>query len=495
MLSNRIILSFLSCTILSAFLLFVFLTSQVRTTYGADTVVASLVNTIDTSSWSPPSPDPAGITYNPFTNTLFVADSEVDEMPIFQGKNVYETTLTGTLVSTADTLAFSNEPTDIAFNPDNGHYFFSNDGKNRVYEVALGTDGTLGTGDDVVTFISASAFGNTDTEGVGYGDGKLFVSDGTGMRIYVVNPGVNGLFDGIAPTGDDQVTSFDVGAFGVNDPEGVAYNPDNGTLFVVDYKRTTKLVIEVTTQGELVKKIDISQAGSIHPGGITYAPASNDPSKKHLYIVDRAVDNNSDANENDGKIYEMSLPTSAPTNTPTPTADPTLPTATPTQIPTPTSGQSILTFSPTADATVNQNTPNKNFGSVTTVVINTAPQKNFLMKFTVSGVNGKPVTQAKLRLRTTDGSDFGGNFYRVANNSWAENTVTWNNAPAADPAVIASLGKVTAGSWYEVDLSSLITADGTYSIRVSSQSANGAGYASKEGTAELRPQLIVTTAQ
>lgn len=475
-------------------LLLSFVTASTSRTNAADTVVATLVNTIDTSAWIPPSPDPAGITYNPFTNTLFVVDSEVDEMPIFQGKNVYETTLTGTLVSTADTLAFSNEPTDIAFNPDNSHYFFSNDGKNRVYEVALGTDATLGTDDDVVSFISASAFGNTDTEGVGYGDGKLFVSDGTGKKIFVVSPGANGLFDGIAPTGDDQVTSFDVGAFGVNDPEGVEYNPDNGTLFVVDYKRTTKLVIEVTTQGELVKKIDISQAGSIHPGGITYAPASNDPSKKHLYIVDRAIDNNSDANENDGKIYEMSLPTSAPTNTPTPTDTPTLtPTGMPTQTPTPTPQQSILTFTPTDDATINQNTPNKNFGSDTIVVINQDPRKDFLMKITVSGVNSRQVTQALLRLYVTNGSNLGGDFYHVPDNNWSETTLTWNNAPTASSDILASLGQVKKNNWYEVDLLPLVTADGTYGVRISSSSTNAAGYASSEDT--QRPQLVLTVTE
>lgn len=45
--------------------------------------------------------------------------------------------------------------------------------------------------------------------------------------------------------------------------------------------------------------------------------------------------------------------------------------------------------------------------------------------------------------------------------------MTWNNAPAADTTLVASLGSVSTNTWYEVDLTSLVTGDGTYSLRVS----------------------------
>ena len=511
MFRNRL---FLLCSVFSVFLTFVFLTSRVRTTYGVDTVVATLVNTVHTSTWSPPSPDPAGITYNPFTNTLVVVDSEVDEMPIFEGKNVYETTLDGTLVSTADTMDFTPEPTDIAFNPTNGHYFFSNDGMKRVYEVDLGPDGVVGTSDDVITFISASAFGSIDTEGVGYGDGKLFVADGAGQTIYVVNPGVNGLFDGIAPTGDDQVTSFDVASFGVSDPEGVAYNSDSGTLFVVDYKKTTgKTAIEVTTDGQLVRKIDISQANPLHPAGVTYAPASYDPNKKSLYIVDRGIDNDSDKTENDGKIYEMLLPSSDPTNTPTPTDIPTPtptpdpneptatstpttePTTTPTVTPTPSGEQTVLTFTATDDAGISQGAPNKNFGEEPTVVGKVDPVKDFLLKFTVTDVNNRQVAGAKLLLYTINPSNTGGSYYSAVNNDWNEGTLTWNNAPSVAGGLLGSLGQVAKNTWYEIDLTSVVVGDGTYSFRASSFSYDAAAFASSENQVVFQPQLVVALSE
>jgi hypothetical protein len=47
------------------------------TTATAAAVPSTLLNTIDTSRWSPPSPDPSGLAYDPATNRLLVSDGEV----------------------------------------------------------------------------------------------------------------------------------------------------------------------------------------------------------------------------------------------------------------------------------------------------------------------------------------------------------------------------------------------------------------------------------
>jgi RHS repeat-associated protein len=86
------------------------------------------------------------------------------------------------------------------------------------------------------------------------------------------------------------------------------------------------------------------------------------------------------------------------------------------------------------------------------------------------------------------GANEGGDFYPVSDDSWQEETVTWNNAPAADTTLLGSLGDVNPNTWYEVNLTSLITADGTYSLRVS-DSVGGADYSSKDGA--NAPKLLV----
>jgi hypothetical protein len=149
-----------------------------------------------------------------------------------------------------------------------------------------------------------------------------------------------------------------------------------------------------------------------------------------------------------------------------------------------------LTFTPIADTTLKADSPTSNSGSLGSIQIDNSPVKHGLLKFTVSGVPAG-VARATLRLYAVDSSDIGGIFFRTGDTSWAENTVTWNTAPIADPSPTASLGRVVAGTWYEVDLTSIVTGNGTYSVRISSTSTNGADYASKEGLAGFAPQLVV----
>jgi DNA-binding beta-propeller fold protein YncE len=273
----------------------------------AQDLTASLVRTIGVSGFSPPSPDSAGITYLPESHRLLMSDSEVNEMPIFAGANLFETTLDGELVATSVTLSFSNEPTGLTHNPANGHLFVSDDNAREIFEVDPGPDGRYGSPDDLITSFDTTAFGSDDPEGVTYDSrqGVLYVADGVDATIYRVDPGPNGVFDGMPPTGDDGVDGFAVDSLGVSDPEGIAFNPDTGHLYVVG--QPSSILIEVTPSGALVRTIDISAAGATKPAGLACGPGSVDPSAGSVYIAARGVDNGSDPDENDGKIFEMSL--------------------------------------------------------------------------------------------------------------------------------------------------------------------------------------------
>jgi len=70
----------------------------------------NLINEIDTSIWSPPSPDPTGITYYQETNTLLITDSEVEKIPVYAGKKVFEATLQGELQDAYNVLGFTHTP-------------------------------------------------------------------------------------------------------------------------------------------------------------------------------------------------------------------------------------------------------------------------------------------------------------------------------------------------------------------------------------------------
>ena len=132
-------------------------------------------------------------------------------------------------------------------------------------------------------------------------------------------------------------------------------------------------------------------------------------------------------------------------------------------------------------------------GSAPSFSADGSPVSDGLLKFNVNVVG--QITGAKLRLYCVDPSSAGGTVYAAAetNPPWSEGTVTWATAPVAG-ASYGSLGAVQAGTWYEVDLTALVTANGTYSLRIKNTSTNGADYATKEGAAGTAPQLVVTTA-
>ena len=105
------------------------------------------------------------------------------------------------------------------------------------------------------------------------------------------------------------------------------------------------------------------------------------------------------------------------------------------------------------------------------------------------------VRRLKICLYVTNDSTGEGSFNSVSNTSWAEN-ITWNNKPAIDGPLLATLGAVTLNLSYEVDVSSAITGNGSYSFAITlpDTNTNTVGYASREAsTTDNRPQLIVTT--
>src|SRR5947207_252935 len=281
------------------------LTSPVISVAVAGTLKACLIHTIDTSRWSPPSPDPAGIALLPNGHFL-VSDSEVEECvnsnppAYWHGVNLFEADRSGTLLATATTYTpppssctpffgpgpnFTSEPTGIARNPTNGHLFFSDDDLLKVFEVDLGPDGVYGTADDRVTSFSTAALNSPpevfNPEGVAFGLGDLFVvsagkpgGEGT-TDVYQLDPGPNGRFDGLPAVGGDDVVvnHFRTDTFnpGVTDPEGIAFNPDHTSLYIIGRDRH---LIETTPSGTLINQIDITPVDTCTPADVAYAPSS-----------------------------------------------------------------------------------------------------------------------------------------------------------------------------------------------------------------------------
>ncbi len=280
----------------------------------APSVTATLVRTTNLYQLVPPVPDSAGIAYLPGRDRLLVSDSEVEEMSIWAGVNIWELDRNGGKTDTGSVKSYSNEPTGLGFDPGTGRLFISDDVVRRVFVVLPGMDGRYGTDDDIRSSFDTRAFGNTDPEDIAFdtATGDLFTSDGGGKELYRISPGNNGIFDGVPPTGDDAVSHFDVGQYGVVDAEGLGYDPYRDTLLVGD--RGTDILYEVTAGGSLVRTIDISGPNPHSVSDVAVAPSTVEGGTIDLFVVQRGVDNNGHPNENDGKMFEFSVGSSLPQN-------------------------------------------------------------------------------------------------------------------------------------------------------------------------------------
>lgn len=151
----------------------------------------------------------------------------------------------------------------------------------------------------------------------------------------------------------------------------------------------------------------------------------------------------------------------------------------------------MLALSPSADAYTVRNSPNTNFGTRSTLLVDRSPEARAYFKFNVAGIGSKTVVSAMLRLYAVDPSEAGGRLHRVPSTSWTETTIRWNTQPAYRSTTIGSIGSVVSGTWYEIDVTSVVNVDGTYSFALESSSANGADYVSREGPVSQRPQLVI----
>jgi hypothetical protein len=128
-----------------------------------------------------------------------------------------------------------------------------------------------------------------------------------------------------------------------------------------------------------------------------------------------------------------------------------------------------VSFTPTDDSYSRQDHAAKIKGAQTSLSVRggaTSKEKNVYLKFDVSGVTG-PVQSAKLKLYVDDKAPSDATAHSVADTTWNEATMTWNNAPAIG-ASLETITSITPLNWTEWDVTSHVTGDGLISLAVSS---------------------------
>jgi hypothetical protein len=256
-----------------------------------------------------PSIDPAGVAFHAPSGHLFIADSEIEEVSAVWSliqKNIFECSRTGNTLYSSHNIALMGigEPTGITYNPGDGYFYVSDDDDQRITRLSFSPGSGFLIDDYVDTDNTADA---GDPEGVTCdpATARLYVVDGHDALIVIYHYQDS--------TGFVLIDVLDLALLNSSsnvpdDPEGIVFDPCSGHLLLVS--DPDEAIWEFTTDGLYVARYDIDTLSPdvIAPQGLTIGPtsSSNDnPAAMAVYIADGGIDNNNNAAERDGRIYEI----------------------------------------------------------------------------------------------------------------------------------------------------------------------------------------------
>lgn len=149
-----------------------------------------------------------------------------------------------------------------------------------------------------------------------------------------------------------------------------------------------------------------------------------------------------------------------------------------------------VTSTPVEDAFVFSSDPDTNYGSSTTLRVDGSPIMRSYVRFDLSTLSGDSITSALLKIYANSSLSEGFSIDQLSDNTWQENTITFNNAPAPESSITQS-GDVSSDQWVTIDITSYIKGAGIYDVVFDPLSTTQLSLASRESGSNA-PQLIVT---
>ena len=244
--------------------------------------------------------DPSGLAYDAATATLYLVDSEVDEVTPRGAVNLWALNLDGTLKPNGATslYGYTTEPTGIAFDPATGKLYISDD---DVFKVNVTT---VANPSVKLASFATKPLGGDDPEDISFNpvNGHLYIANGSD----IAHPKIIEIDSG----GTQVIRNIPLPAV-IKDPEAVYYDVAHDVFFVGI--ENGKDIWMVDHNGNILNDINIFanyrnplNNGSVNLKGLTVAPSSDpndDPSVMSLYAADYGV-----PHANDGRLWEISNP-------------------------------------------------------------------------------------------------------------------------------------------------------------------------------------------
>ena len=117
--------------------------------------------------------------------------------------------------------------------------------------------------------------------------GRIFILDAAGPTILGITPHPVFGFDGPAAVSEGRVNPINLTSLRGENLRGMAYNPNNGHLYTMNPQ--AHVLYELTETGQVVSVRDLSELNLADPQAMVFAPSgdsTDDPATMNLYIAD-----------------------------------------------------------------------------------------------------------------------------------------------------------------------------------------------------------------
>lgn len=260
--------------------------------------------------------NPTGLAYSFEANLFYVLEAH----SITQA-NIAMLTPFEELVALVSIDVSTIDPINLVFDGFFNRLLLLDTASGEVVAIKVGPDGRLDPSPQTITRFQIGQLGLQQPRGIAIdpANGHLFILDSATLQIVRVGPDAEGDLDGAAALGEGRVSRLDVGQSGLVDARGLAINPNNGHLYLLS--RVEQSVIELNQTGQVVAVLPLPPSEFINPQGLVFArsgDATDDPSIIDIYIADSGLREEKPAVQAPGRIIELStrivyVPGDAPT--------------------------------------------------------------------------------------------------------------------------------------------------------------------------------------
>jgi DNA-binding beta-propeller fold protein YncE len=231
--------------------------------------------------------NPAGLAYSFEANLLYIITASSGSPAVITMMTPLEEALGSVTVATSRV-----DPINIAFDNRANRLLLLDSAAAELIAIESGPDGHLDTAPAATTRFEVGRLGLQHPTGmtVDPGNGVLFILDSRTSEIVRVEPDAQGDLAGATAVKEGRVSRIDLQVSELVQGRGLALNPDNEHLYMLDEGQ--KKIVELSQTGQLIATLDMAPFDLGDPQGLVFGLSgdlTDDPTKVNLYLADTGL--------------------------------------------------------------------------------------------------------------------------------------------------------------------------------------------------------------